>query len=108
NTERRIVETEKHVTERFTELLQSLERTVTEQIERTSTGHQDLPALAELVTLPAQLERQVQASQAEMRAMLQEVKATVETNTARPRLALVEALPKGGANTSESGFDKAA
>ncbi len=106
--DRRIVETEQHMTERFTELLQSLERTITEQIERTSTGHQDLPVLAELVTLPAQLECQVQASQAEMRAMLQEVKATMEASTARPRLALVESLPKGGVNTSENGIDKAA
>src|SRR2546421_1018344 len=83
-TARQISESER----RFTELLQSLERTITERIERTSTDYQDLPVLAELVTLPAQLERQVQASQAEMRAMLQEVKATVEASTTRPRLSL--------------------
>src|SRR6266567_6039456 len=45
NTERRITETERCMTERITELLQSLERTVTERIERTSTDHQDLPQL---------------------------------------------------------------
>ncbi len=108
NTERRITETERCMTERFTELLQSLERTVTERIERTSTDHQDLPQLSELASLPAQLERQAQAVQAQMRTMLQEMKATMEASTTRPRLALVEGLPKGGANTGESGFDKAA
>jgi uncharacterized phage infection (PIP) family protein YhgE len=100
----RITETERCMTERFTELLQSLERTVTEQIERTATNHQDLSQLAELAALPAQLENQAQAVQAQMQAMLQEVKATVEASAARPRLSLVERAP----NTSENGIDKAA
>lgn len=103
----RIAESEQRITERWSETFQSLERTVTERIERTSTSHQDLPALAELATLPAQLERQAQAAQAQMRAMLQEMKATLEASAARPRLALVERA-NVSANTSESGFDKAA
>ncbi len=104
NTERRITETERCMTERFTELLQPLERTVTEHIERISTDRQDLPALAELAALPAHLERQAQASQAQINAMLQDVKAALEASTTGPRLSLVERAP----NTSENGIDKAA
>ena len=99
-----LTETEQRLTERFTELLQSLERTVTERIERTSTVHQDPPQLSELATLPAQLERQAQATQAQMSAMLHEMKAALEANAARPRLALVDRP----ANAGESGIDKAA
>src|SRR6266849_661161 len=75
-----IAETEQRMTERLSETLRSLERTVTERIERTSIDHQDLPA---------QLERQTQASQAQLRALVQEVKATLEANAGRPRLSLV-------------------
>jgi hypothetical protein len=88
-----IAETEHRITERLSETLQSL--------ERTSTEHQNLPALAELTALPAQLERQTQA---QLRVLMQEVKAALEANATRPRLALVERTP----NMGESGIDKAA
>ena len=39
---------------------------------------------------------------------MQEVKATLEANTVRPRLSLVGASPNISANTEISGFDKAA
>jgi hypothetical protein len=91
-----IAETEQRITERLSETLQSL--------ERTSTDHQNLPELSELAALPAQLESQAKASQAQLRTLMQEVKAALEANATRPRLALVERTP----NTSESGIDKAA
>ncbi len=80
----RITETEQRMSEHLTETLQSLERTVTERIERTSGD--------------------AQASQTQMRAMLQEMKAALEATTARPRLALVDRTVPAG----ESGMDKAA
>ncbi len=103
-----IAETEQRMTERLSETLRTLERTVTERIERTSTDHQDLPDLSELMALPAHLERQAQATQAQLRGLVQEVKAALEANTTRPRLALIERAPNSPANTSESGIDKAA
>ena len=90
-----IAETEQRITCRLSETLQSLERTVTERIERTSSEHSTAPALAELAALPAQLERQTQASQAMLRTLMQEVKAALEANTTRPKLALVERTPTG-------------
>ncbi len=98
----------------LTEHLQGIEaniqRTVAAQIAETEqriterlSEHSISPALAELAALPAQVERQVQASQAQLRALMQEVKTALEANTTRPRLALVERTP----NTSESGIDKA-
>ena len=104
----RIAETEQRMSEHLTETIQSLERTVTERIERTSTNHHSMPQLSELAALPALLERQAQASQAQMRTMLQEMKAAVEANTVRPKLSLVGASPNSSANTGESGIDKAA
>jgi hypothetical protein len=104
----RIAETEQRMSERWSETVQSLERTVTERIERTSADHQAMPDLSELATLPAQLERQAQAAQAQMRTMIQEMKAALEGSLTRPRLALVERTANVSANTNESGFDKAA
>jgi hypothetical protein len=80
------------------------EQRITERIERTSTDHHSMSTLTELAALHAQLERQTQASQAQLRTLMQEVKAALEANAARPRLALVERT----SNTSESGIDKAA
>jgi hypothetical protein len=95
-----IAEAEQRITERLSETLRTLERTVTD--------HQNLQALAELTALPAQLERQAQATQAQLRGLMQEVKAALEANTTRPRLALIERVPNSPTNTSESGIDKAA
>lgn len=89
----RITETEQRMIAHLTETLQSL--------ERTSGEHST--ALAELMALPAQLEHQAQATQVQMSTLLQEVKAVLEANATRPRLALVERTP----NTSESSVDKA-
>ncbi len=99
-----IAETEQRITSLLSETLQSFERTVTERIERTSSEHSTAPALAELAALPAQLERQVAASQSQLHTLVQEVKTALEANATRPKLALVERTP----NTSESGIDKAA
>ncbi len=50
-----------------------------------------------------------QATQTQLRQVMQEVRATVEANTGRPKLALVESPgPKPGANTETNGFDKGA
>jgi hypothetical protein len=103
-----IAETEQRITYLLSETLQSLEQTVTERIERTLSERSTAPALAELAALPAQLERQAAASQAQLRTLVQEVKTALEANATRPKLALVERTPSRTANTSESGIDKAA
>jgi hypothetical protein len=101
----RIAETE----QRFTVTLQEL----TERIERTANGQEKSPDLAYITEtlqgLPALFDKMTHATQTQLREAMQEVKTAVETNTGRPKLALVEtSKPASGANTETQDFDKGA
>ena len=136
----RMTESEQRMTEQFTELLQrtasELSAHFTEHVERTFSEHPAFTELAnvsetvqahahmltELAALPGLFERLQQATPAQVRAVVQhEVKAAIEanteqqhrmptSNTARPKLSVVEAntehrTPKdrtAKANSSES------
>lgn len=103
-TSRRITEIE----QRMTETLQAF----TERIERIPTERPISPELANLnetlQELPALLDRLTQTTHTQLRQVVQEVKTTVEANSGRPKLALVESAPKFAANTSTNEFDKGA
>ena len=104
-TSERIAETEQRITTTLQEF--------TERIERTSNEQNTVPDLTHITEtlqgLPVLLDKMTQATHTQLRNCVQEVKTTVEANTGRPKLALVESPgPKFGANTETNEFDKGA
>jgi hypothetical protein len=101
----RIAETERRITTTLQELTEELSRTSNEQ-----KASPDLVSITEtLQGLPALLDKMTQATQTQLRQAMQEVKTTVEANTGRPKLALVESSRSiSGANTETKEFDKGA
>ncbi len=104
-TVERIAETE----QRITAILQEL----TERMERTSNEQKASPDLAYITEtlqgLPALFDKMTQATHIQLRQVMQEVKTAAETNTGRPKFALVESsVPKSGANNDTKEFDKGA
>jgi deoxyribodipyrimidine photolyase len=62
-----------------------------------------------LQSLPALLDKMAQATHTQLRQVMQEVKTTVEANTGRPKLALVESpSSKSGENIETNEFNKGA
>ena len=104
-TSERIAETEQRITTTLQEF--------TERIERTSNEQNTVPDLTHITEtlqgLPALLDKMAQTTHTQLRNCVQEVKTTVEANTGRPKLALVELHePKFVANTETNDFDKGA
>lgn len=101
----RIAETEQRLTATLRELTERMERTSNEQMESP-----DLVSISEtLQSLPTLLDKMTQATQAQLRQVIQEVKSAAEANTDRPKLALVESsVSKSVANTETKEFDKGA
>jgi hypothetical protein len=107
--QRRTIEQITATEQRITASLEEL----TERIERTSNEQKASPGLTDITetlqNLPALLDKMAQVTQAQLRQAVQEVKTTVEANTIRPNLALVESSEqKSRANTKTNEFDKGA
>jgi hypothetical protein len=101
----RIAETEQRITTTLQELTERIERTANEQ--KTSPGLTDITET--LQSLPALLDKMAQATHTQLRQVMQEVKTTVEANTGRPKLALVESpSSKSGENIETNEFNKGA